>query len=60
MQTVMFVVVCFLGAWLLAYLDHRAKFIELFFDIPGLIFLMFMAGGVLYLLYGLLKLAFEP
>jgi hypothetical protein len=53
MQTVAFIIVCFLGAWLLAYLDHRAKFVELFWDVPGLIFAMIIAGFFLLCVLGM-------
>ena len=57
MQTVAFIVVCFLGAWGLAYLDHRATFTEMFQDI-GTLWLMMIAGFLLFVVYGVLKLVF--
>jgi len=60
MQTVAFIVLCFLGAWLLLYLDHRAKFVELFSNIPGLIFAMMISGFLLLIVYKVLGLAFHP
>jgi hypothetical protein len=60
MSLAILIIVCFLGTWLLAYLDHRAKFIQLFFDIPGLIFGMLLTFIILDLLYHVLKLIFEP
>jgi hypothetical protein len=54
------IILCFLGAWLLLYLDHRAKFHEVIVDIPGLLFAMIIAGGALAVLYELLKFVFEP
>jgi hypothetical protein len=45
--------------WLMLYIDHRAKFYEIFFDIPGLIFGMLISFIILSVLYGILKFAFE-
>jgi hypothetical protein len=59
MQTVALVLLSFFGAWLLLYLDHRAKFVELFFDIPGLLFGMMVAFIILYLVWSILNLAFQ-
>lgn len=59
MQTTIVLVLCFLGAWLIAYLDHKAKFVELFFDLPGLLFGMMVAFVALFLLYGVLRIGFE-
>lgn len=52
-------VVCFLGAWFLAYRDHGASFIEMFVDIPGLLFGMALSAFLLGTLYGILKYVFE-
>jgi hypothetical protein len=60
MQIAALIIVCFLGAWLLLYLDHRASFFDLFTDPIGLLFAMFVAFAILFLIYGILKLAFEP
>ena len=60
MHTVIFIIVCLLMTWLLLYLDHRAKFHELFLDIPGLIFGMLVSVAILSLVYGILKYVFEP
>ena len=60
MHTFFVIVILFLGAWLMAYLDHRAKFLDLFQDIGGLIFGMLMVGIILMLAYALLKFVFEP
>jgi hypothetical protein len=59
MQTIAFIIVCFFGAWLLLYLDHRAKFVELFENIGGLIFAMIIAGFFLLILYGILRFVFH-
>ena len=48
----------FLGAWLIAFFDHKAKFIEMFFDIPGLIFGMLISALVLSFLYEVLNYVF--
>lgn len=50
MHIVVSIAICFLAAWLILWLDHRATFIELFTDIPGLLFAMALSFGVLYLL----------
>jgi len=60
MQITALIIVCFLGAWLMAYLDHRAKFTDLFSDIGGLIFGMFMVLMILAVAYAVLKFLFEP
>jgi len=60
MQTVIVLVLCFLGAWLIANLNHKAKFIELFTDLPQLLIGMLVAFVALFLLYGILRLGFEP
>jgi len=52
------IIVCLLGAWLIAYLDHRSKFLELFFDVPGLIFGMLIALVALFFLHHILNFAF--
>jgi hypothetical protein len=59
MQIAALIIVSFLGAWLFAYLDHHANFLDLFKDIGGLIFGMLMVAIMLSVAYGLLKLLFE-
>ncbi len=49
----------FLGAWLLAFMDHRATLWELVLDPGGLLFGMLLAGTLLFLLYHLLRLVFS-
>jgi len=55
-----FLVLCFLTAWLIAYLDHRARFADLISDVPNLIVGMLFSAGILGILYSLLKATFEP
>ena len=60
MHVIVAIILCLLMTWLLLYLDHRAKFHEIFFDIPGLIFGMLISAFILSVIYGILKYAFEP
>jgi hypothetical protein len=58
MHVAAFIVVCILAAWLIAYLDHRAKFLELLLDPSGLIFGTLLSAMILYVIYAALKYSF--
>jgi hypothetical protein len=58
MRIVALIIMCFLVAWLMAYLDHRAKFIELVVDFESLIIGMVIGAFILYALYGMLRYVF--
>jgi len=58
MRLVVGIVLCLLVSWLLLYLDHRAKFHQIF--PPGLVFAIMISCFILYVLHGILKLVFEP
>jgi hypothetical protein len=58
MRVVAFIIMCFLVAWLMAYLDHRAKLIELVVDFESLIVGMLIGAFILYALYGILRCVF--
>ncbi len=51
---------CFLTTWLIARLDHGARLMDLICDFPSLIAGMFFSGVILFVVYSILKLAFEP
>jgi hypothetical protein len=53
------ITICFVGGWLLAYMDSRVKFVEYVTDFRHLIPRMIFGGFFLFLVYEVLKSLFE-
>lgn len=59
MRIVTLITLSFLVTWLIAYLDHRATFLQLLVDWDDLAVGMFVSAGLLYLAYKILQALFR-
>lgn len=59
MRIVSLIILSFFGAWLIKHLDDRSTFVQLFYDIPGLVFGMLLSAMILAVVYGLLRMVFS-
>lgn len=58
MRIIGLIIFSFLVTWLIKCLDDRSTFVQLFYDIPGLVFGMIMSATILFAVYGLLRMVF--
>lgn len=58
MRFVVLILLSFLVAWLIAYLDHRATLLQFILDWESLVVGMLVSAGILYLVYYTLGIGF--